>query len=104
MTKTLTAIYERGVLRLMQPMEIPEGTTIEIIVVSKSAYSQQESPAGTLAKTATLITNYPSRQEFMQMPLEERRNILAEQAEIMLPHYQENGEWQELETGDLIDY
>jgi hypothetical protein len=40
----------------------------------------------------------------MQLPLEERRNILTKQAEVMLQHYQEDREWQELEAGDLIDY
>lgn len=44
-----------------------------------------------------LIANYPSRREFMQLPLEDRRNILAKQAEVMLQHYQEDREWQELE-------
>ncbi|MCP2727448.1 DUF433 domain-containing protein [Symplocastrum sp. BBK-W-15] len=50
------------------------------------------------------IANYSSRREFMQLPLEERRNILAKQADVMLQHYQEDKEWQELEGGDLIDY
>jgi hypothetical protein len=45
-----------------------------------------------------------SRREFMKLSLEERRRILAQQAEVMLPHYQQNTEWQELEAGDLIDY
>jgi hypothetical protein len=45
-----------------------------------------------------------SRREFMKLPLEERRRILAEQAKLMLLHYQQDKEWQELETGDLIDY
>jgi hypothetical protein len=49
------------------------------------------------------IADYPSRREFMQLPLEERRNILAKQAEVMLQHYQQDREWQELEAGDLID-
>ncbi|MBE9119256.1 hypothetical protein IQ269_00150 [Tychonema sp. LEGE 07199] len=49
------------------------------------------------------LADYPSRREFMQLPLEERRNILAKQAEAMLPHYQEDREWQELKAGDLID-
>ncbi|WP_293147268.1 MULTISPECIES: hypothetical protein [unclassified Microcoleus] len=50
------------------------------------------------------IANYPSRREFMQLSLEERRKILAKQAEVMLQHYHEDREWQELEAGDLIDY
>lgn len=47
--------------------------------------------------------SYPSRREFMQLPLDERRKILARQAEVMLQHYQEDREWKELEAGDLID-
>lgn len=45
-----------------------------------------------------------NRREFMKLPLEERRRILAEQAEQMLLHYQQNKDWQELEIGDLVDY
>jgi hypothetical protein len=45
-----------------------------------------------------------SRREFMKLPLEERRRILAEQAKLMLRHYQQDKGWQELQTGDLIDY
>jgi hypothetical protein len=48
--------------------------------------------------------NNISRREFMKLSLEERRRILAQQTEAMLPHYQQNREWQELEAGDLIDY
>jgi hypothetical protein len=50
------------------------------------------------------VAHYPSRLEFMQLSLEERRKILAKQAEAMLQHYHEDREWQELEAGDLIDY
>jgi predicted DNA-binding antitoxin AbrB/MazE fold protein len=104
MMQTLAAIYEGGVLRLMQPMEIPEGTAVEIIVIPKPYFSHQESPADILAKIAALPLENISRQEFMQLPLEERRTILAKQAERMLSYYQEDKEWQELETGDLIEY
>lgn len=45
-----------------------------------------------------------NRREFMKLSLEERRRILAEQAEQMLIHYQQDKEWQELEIGDLLDY
>ncbi len=39
----------------------------------------------------------------MKLPLEERGRILEIQAEVMLKHYREDREWQELEAGDLID-
>ena len=44
------------------------------------------------------------RRAFLQLPLGERRRILSEQAEAMALHYQQDTEWQELQTGDLIDY
>lgn len=45
-----------------------------------------------------------SRRAFMRLTLEERRRILAQQAEEMLLHYQHDSEWKELQTDDLIDY
>ena len=44
------------------------------------------------------------RRAFMQLPLEERRRILAEQADRIAAHYEENKEWREMEGGDFIDY
>ena len=38
------------------------------------------------------------------MPLEQRRQILAQQAEKMVEHYQQNPEWKELGAGDIIEY
>ncbi len=41
---------------------------------------------------------------FMKLPLSERRQILAKQAEEMLEHYKNSPEWRELQAGDIIDY
>ncbi len=49
-------------------------------------------------------TSLASRRAFMRLTLEERRRILAQQAEEMLSHYQHDSEWKELQTDDLIDY
>jgi hypothetical protein len=40
----------------------------------------------------------------LKLPLSERQKILKEQAESMVDHYQENSEWKELLTNDIIDY
>ncbi|WP_414581288.1 hypothetical protein [Scytonema sp. PCC 10023] len=56
------------------------------------------------ASQITAQSNKISRREFMKLPIEERRRILAQQAVEMLLHYQQDKEWQELQTGDLIDY
>lgn len=39
----------------------------------------------------------------IKLPLEKRRELLAKQAEKMLEHYQQDGEWQELQTWDELD-
>jgi uncharacterized protein YuzE len=56
----------------------------------------------------TIATQQPlslcDRRAFLQLPLEERRRILGEQAEAMALHYQQDTEWQELQAGDLIEY
>ena len=56
------------------------------------------------AAEAQQTLSLAQRRAFMKLPLEERRRILAQQAEGMLVHYQQNSEWQELQTGDLIEY
>lgn len=43
------------------------------------------------------------RRAFLQRPIEERRQILAQQAESLLTHYQEDTEWRSLMAGDIID-
>jgi hypothetical protein len=43
------------------------------------------------------------RRAFLQRPIEERRQILAQQAESLLKHYQEDPEWRSLMAGDIID-
>lgn len=55
---------------------------------------QQDCPTLSLAQ----------RRAFMQLPLEERRRLLAKQAEEMLEHYQKSTQWRELQTGDIVEY
>ncbi len=44
------------------------------------------------------------RQDFLKLPMIERRRILESQAETILDHYQQDSEWQELMAGDIINY
>jgi hypothetical protein len=44
-----------------------------------------------------------SRRSLLKMPLEQRRQILAQQAEKMVEHYQQNPEWKELGAGDILE-
>jgi hypothetical protein len=43
------------------------------------------------------------RRTFMKLPLQERHRMLQAQADAISPHYQQNTEWRELQTGDLIE-
>ena len=45
-----------------------------------------------------------SRRSLLKMPLEQRRQILAQQAEKMVEHYQQNSEWKEVGVGDILEY
>ncbi|MEG3954868.1 hypothetical protein [Microcoleus sp. herbarium2] len=86
-----------------------ENTQQSLIIAAQRAkqeiFAEKAQPLDIdIALEIPTLADYPSRREFMQLPLEERRNILAKQAEVMLQHYQEDREWQELEAGDLIDY
>jgi len=45
-----------------------------------------------------------SRRSLLKKPLEQRRQILAQQADQMVEHYQQNPEWKELGAGDIIEY
>ncbi len=51
-----------------------------------------------------LKQQFISRRELIKLPIEERQKILAAQSDLMLEHYQQDQEWQELQMGDLIDY
>lgn len=44
------------------------------------------------------------RLSILKLPLKERQQLLKNQAEMMVSHYQENLEWQEFTGGDLIEY
>lgn len=68
-------------------------------IIADRKAEQVRPPAAQAHPTLSLA----QRRAFMQLPLEERRRILAEQAEEMLVHYQQNTEWQELQTSDLIE-
>jgi len=44
------------------------------------------------------------RRALMKLPLSERRRILAEQADKIASHYEEDTEWRELQGGDIVEY
>lgn len=49
------------------------------------------------------IRSLIERRAFLKLPLEERRRLLAEQAEKMEAFYEQDSEWRELGGGDLVE-
>jgi len=52
--KTITAIYEQGVLRLTQPIELPEGTEVQVVIITNGANAPKGNAASILAAIAAL--------------------------------------------------
>ena len=44
------------------------------------------------------------RHAFMDLPLEERRRLLAEQSARLAEHYAKDTEWREIGEGDIVEY
>ncbi len=71
-------------------------------------------PISTLGQSVEIVVLIPESSQselsledritFLKLPLLERQKILKEQAESMVNHYQENSEWKELLTNDIIDW
>jgi hypothetical protein len=64
-----------------------------------------------IAQEDTVETETPTSlaeiREFMKLPIEERRRILAQQAEQMVEHYEEESARRERELwqgGDIVEY
>jgi hypothetical protein len=74
----------------IQTPDLNVGQSVEIVVLIPDS-SQPE-------------LSLEDRITFLKSPLFERQKILKEQAESMVDHYQENSEWKELLTNDIIDY
>ena len=90
-THYLTTTVQKGNrLELLLP-SLPEGQIIEVILIVPETVSSQSI----------------DRQAFRQLPIEERRRILTQQAEAMKDYYQEDKEWQDwlnFDNGEIYDY
>jgi len=54
MTTTVEVIYEQGVLQLMQPLSLAEGTRVEVMVIMREPTAEGRQPADILAAIAAL--------------------------------------------------
>ena len=54
MTKGIEAIYEQGVIRPLQPLELPEGARLDLIVITHDQSESNGNAAEILAQIAAL--------------------------------------------------
>lgn len=54
MTKQIEAVYEEGILRPLEPLQLPEGARLDIILLTRHEESAPQSPAEILAEIAAL--------------------------------------------------
>jgi predicted DNA-binding antitoxin AbrB/MazE fold protein len=54
MSQTISAIYENGVLRPEKPLEVSEGTQVELVITVLENKKQNKTPAELLAEIAAL--------------------------------------------------
>jgi len=54
MTKQVEAIYEHGHLRPLEPLQLPEGTRLRVILLTRDETGARRTPAETLSEIARL--------------------------------------------------
>ena len=54
MTKSIKGVYKKGVIRPLQPLELPEGARLDVIVIPHEEALTGGNAAGILAEIAAL--------------------------------------------------
>jgi predicted DNA-binding antitoxin AbrB/MazE fold protein len=75
MTTTITAVYEKGVIRPLQPLKLPEGVRLDVIVIT-----HEEAPPG--GHAAEILA------EIAALPLEGSNDAFAGHDSILYPSNQ----------------
>jgi transcriptional regulator with XRE-family HTH domain/Zn-dependent peptidase ImmA (M78 family) len=86
--------------------EQPQWFTRTVLrAVSEGLLSQEEAERmlGEKVSTETSLS-LVERRAFLKLPMEERRRLMALQAEKMGSYYEENQDWKGLMEGELVDY
>ena len=81
----------------IQTPSLSVGQIVEVIILI-----QEVIPPESAVQEQSL--SLEQRLAFLKLPIAERRRILESQTESILNHYQEDSEWQELMSGDIINY
>ena len=87
-----------GRIEIVSP-ELTPGAHAEVIVLEKAERMLGKPPETETQEPLGLV----QRRAFMKLPLQERRRILAEQADRMAGRYKQDAEVRDLGGGDFLD-
>ena len=90
-----TTIKEGNRLEILTPT-LEVGEAVEVIVIVA-----EHSPSRSVSDSNLSCID---RREFMKLPMEERREILAQQAEDIAEHYEQDTEWREWLSFDTQEF
>jgi hypothetical protein len=89
-TRYITTTIQAGNRLEIDLPNLPIGQMIEVILIIPDAPESNQQPI--------------DRRSFLKLSIEERRRILAQQAEAALPYYEENkAEWEEWINLDIAE-
>jgi predicted DNA-binding antitoxin AbrB/MazE fold protein len=60
MTKQVEAVYEQGRLRPLEPLELPEGARLRVVLIIEDESEGRETPAEVLSGIASLPLEGPA--------------------------------------------
>jgi len=60
MTKEIEAVYEKGIIRPLQPLELPEGSRLDVIVITHEQPKNNRNAAQILSEIAAQPLEGPS--------------------------------------------
>lgn len=96
--------------RKQEPMELPaeqpqwmRQSALRALAEGLIGKEEAQSMVGERLAVETALPSI-ERKAFVKLPLEERRRVLAQQAEKLAEHYEHDSEWRDLEAGDIVEY
>lgn len=60
MTKEIEAVYEHGLIRPLEPLELPEGARLDVIVITHEQSKTNDNASEILAEIAALPLESPT--------------------------------------------
>ncbi len=99
-THYLTTTIKKGNRLDVHLPDLPEGQNVEIIIIvpENQTINHRNNESSELSN---------SEQNIMSKSLAERRQLMAQQASVMLEHYEQDRSWQEwvnLDLGEIYEY